>query len=168
MKVALTLLLIASELCNAAIIQGRVVSVADGDTITVLDAEKVQHKIRLSGIDAPEKLQAYGNRLKESLSDLVFDKAVIVETKKKDRYGRDVGKVLVNGVEVNLEQVQRGFAWHYKEYEREQSANDRKLYGAAEAAVREAGRGLWRDGNPTSPWDWRKSRRTHARDFGSY
>ena len=144
--------------CYAGTIDGCVVSVADGDTVTVLDSDKVQHKIRLSGIDAPEKAQAFGNRSKESLSDLVFSKAVTVVTEKKDRYGRDVGKVLINGVDANLEQVQRGFAWHYKAYEREQSANDRKLYDLAENEARAAKRGLWRDPAPIAPWDWRKVR----------
>ena len=142
--------------CYAGTIDGRVVSVADGDTVTVLDSDNVQHKIRLSGIDAPEKAQAFGNRSKESLSDLVFSKAVTVETEKKDRYGRDVGKVLVNGVDVNLLQVQRGFAWHYKEYEREQSAGDRKLYDLAESEARASGRGLWRDTEPSPPWEFRE------------
>ena len=144
--------------CHAGTIDGRVVSVADGDTITVLDNDKVQHKIRLGGIDAPEKSQAYGNRSKESLSDLVFSKAVTVETEKKDRYGRDVGKVLVSGVDANLLQVQRGFAWHYKAYQREQSANDRKLYDLAESEARAARRGLWADDVSVPPWDFRHNR----------
>lgn len=88
--------------------------IADGDTVTVLDSSNSQHKIRLAGIDAQEKKQAFGNRSKDSPSDLVFDKAVTEETGKKDRYGREVGKVLVNGIDVNLVQVTRGFAWHYK------------------------------------------------------
>ena len=145
--------------CHAGTINGRVVSVADGDTVTVLTADKVQHKIRLSGIDAPEKAQAFGHRSKESLSGLVYDKTVTVETEKKDRYGRDVGKMLVNGMDVNLEQVQRGFAWHYKEYEREQSSNDRKLYDLAERAARAARRGLWLDAEPLPPWEFRKTKR---------
>ena len=145
--------------CHAGTIEGRVVSVADGDTVTVLDAANVQHKIRLSGIDAPEKAQAFGNRSKESLSGMVFDKPVTVETEKKDRYGRAVGKVLINGMDVNLEQVQRGFAWHYKEYEREQSANDRKLYDFAEKEARTTRRGLWRDAEPLAPWEFRKAKR---------
>ena len=82
-----------------------------------------------------------------------------VETEKKDRYGRDVGKVLVNGMDVNLEQVPRGFAWHYKEYEREQSSNDRKLYNLAERAARAARRGLWLDAEPLPPWEFRKTKR---------
>ena len=101
----------------AATIEGRVVGVADGDTITVLDTGKVQHKIRLAGIDAPEKAQPYGQTSKRSLSDLVYGKTVTVDTDKTDRYGREVGKVLVDGVDTNLEQVRRGLAWHYKAYQ---------------------------------------------------
>ena len=103
-------LLLAALACTAATIEGRVVGVADGDTITVLDANAVQHKIRLAGIDAPEKKQPFGQRSKQSLSDLVFDKAVTVETNKRDKYRREVGKVLVGGVDANLEQVKRGMA----------------------------------------------------------
>jgi endonuclease YncB( thermonuclease family) len=110
---------------HADTLLGKVIHVADGDTITVLDANKVQHKIRLSGIDAPEKAQPFGDKAKQSLSDLVFGKPVSVETDKTDRYGREVGKVLVDSVDANLEQVRRGLAWHYKAYQREQRPKDR-------------------------------------------
>ncbi len=106
-QVITAMLLALACTANAETITGLVVGVADGDTITVLDADKVQHKIRLSGIDAPEKKQPFGNRSKESLSDLAFDKTVNVETSKRDRYGRQIGKVLVNGRDVNLVQVER-------------------------------------------------------------
>ncbi len=139
-------------------ITGRVVGVADGDTITVLDANKVQHKIRLSGIDAPEKKQAFGNRSKESLSALAFDKTVNVETDKRDRYGRQIGKVLVNGRDVNLVQVERGMAWFYRQYQREQSPNNRRLYDTAEDAARAGKRGLWRDADPVPPWEFRRNK----------
>ena len=140
---------------NAEIVTGRVVGVADGDTITVLDADKVQHKIRLAGIDAPEKKQPFGNRSKESLSELTFDKTVAVETTKRDRYGRQVGKVLINGRDVNLVQVERGMAWFYRQYQREQSPNDRKLYEAAEDSAKAGKRGLWLEANPVPPWEFR-------------
>lgn len=147
---------------NAETITGQVVGVADGDTITVLDADKVQHKIRLAGIDAPEKKQAFGNRSKESLSDLVFDKTVNVETDKRDRYGREIGKVLVNGQDVNLVQVERGMAWFHRQYQREQSPNDRKLYEAAEDAAKAGKRGLWRDTDPVPPWEFRQNKSKSA------
>lgn len=147
-------LLLAALTCNAATIDGKVVSVADGDTITVLDADKVQHKIRLTGIDAPEKSQPYGNRSKQSLSDLVFSRPVTVNSDKQDRYRRNVGKVLVNGVDANLEQIKRGMAWHYKAYEREQDALDRRAYSDAETEAKAARRGLWADAEPVPPWDF--------------
>ena len=153
-----TMLLALACTANAETITGLVVGVSDGDTITVLDADKVQHKIRLAGIDAPEKKQAFGNRSKESLSALAFDKTVNVETDKQDRYGRQVGKVLVNGQDVNLVQVERGMAWFYRQYQREQSPNDRRLYEAAEDAARVDKRGLWRDADPMPPWEFRHNK----------
>lgn len=157
-KALLCLVLALACTAYAETVTGRVVGVADGDTITVLDADKVQHKIRLAGIDAPEKKQAFGNRSKESLSDLVYDKTVNVETEKRDRYGRQVGKVLVNGQDVNLVQVERGMAWFYRQYQREQSPNDRRLYEAAEDAAKAGKRGLWRDAEPVPPWDFRHNK----------
>jgi endonuclease YncB( thermonuclease family) len=124
----------------------------------VLDATKTQHKIRLAGIDAPEKAQAFGQRSKESLSDLLFDQRVTVETSKRDRYGRSVGTVLVDGLDANLEQVKRGMAWHYKTYEREQSPQERQDYAKAEEVARAARVGLWKDAQPVPPWDFRHRR----------
>ncbi|MBS0454104.1 MAG: thermonuclease family protein [Proteobacteria bacterium] len=143
----------------AETLYGEVVGLADGDTVTVLDARKVQHRIRLAGIDAPEKKQAFGERSRQSLSDLVFGKRVTVEYAKTDRYGRIVGKVLADGRDVGLVQVQRGLAWHYKAYERDQSLPDRVTYARAQDAARDAHVGLWRDRHPTAPWDYRKCER---------
>lgn len=155
-------LLLATCAVHAETVIGRLVGVADGDTLTVLDADYVQHKIRLAGIDAPEKKQPFGNRSKQSLSDLAFDKMVTVETTKRDRYGRQIGKVLVNGRDVNLIQVEQGMAWFYREYQREQSRNDRKLYESAEDAAKAQRRGLWLDPEPVAPWDFRKNKRKNS------
>lgn len=155
MKLLLTVLALALSFPAWADFTGNVVGVADGDTITVLDAGKVQHKIRLTGIDAPEKKQPFGNRSKQSLSDMVFNKTVTVETDKRDRYGRELGKVLAGGKDANLEQVRAGMAWHYKAYERTQSATDRQAYTEAENEAKAAKRGLWVDAEPTQPWEWR-------------
>jgi len=138
---------------------GKVVGVADGDTITVLDSQQTQHKIRLMGIDCPEKAQPFGQNAKQSLSDLVFGRSVNVEWQKLDRYERIVGKVLVSGQDANLEQVRRGLAWHYKKYEREQEPLDRATYSQAEIEARMSNRGLWSDPSPIPPWDWRKSKK---------
>jgi len=151
-----TVLLLLS--CNlfAATLQGKVVSVADGDTITVLDEKKIQHKIRLQGIDAPERDQAYGQTSKQSLSQLVFAQEVTIEVTKKDKYGRTVGKVLLNHQDICLEQVKRGLAWHYKQYQVEQSKDDQFSYAEAELTAKNQLTGLWKDKNPTPPWDFRK------------
>ena len=89
---------------------GKVINVADGDTITILDDNNTQHKIRLTGIDAPEKRQAFGNVSKQSLVERVAGQSVAVEWVKVDRYGRQIGKVLLAGRDANLEQVKRGLA----------------------------------------------------------
>lgn len=144
---------------SADTLYGRVVGVSDGDTVTVLDSNRRQHKIRLMGIDAPEKKQAFGNRSKQSLSGLVFNKQVQVEYSKKDKYGRMVGKIIVDGVDANLEQVKSGMAWHYKQYQREQSEEDRLTYSAAENEARKDRRGLWQEDEPSPPWEYRKMTR---------
>lgn len=144
---------------NADTLTGRVVGIADGDTLALLDATNTQHKIRLSGIDSPEKGQPFGQVCKKSLSDLAYDRVVVVESNKLDRYGRVIGKVLVNGQDVNLEQVRRGCGWHYKKYQNEQILDDRLSYNAAEESARASRVGLWTDNEPMPPWDWRKARR---------
>lgn len=151
-------LLMAVSVASAAELSGRVVTVADGDTITILDAQKAQHRIRLAGIDAPEKGQPFGNRSRENLAERVFKRDVIVEWHKKDRYGRLVGVVLVDGHDVNLEQVRAGFAWWYREYAKEQKPEDRALYELAEKAAREGKLGLWADPRPKPPWEWRSKK----------
>lgn len=139
-------------------LSGRVVGISDGDTITVLDKANKQHKVRLAGIDAPENGQAFGSLAKESLSRLVFDKPVTVESHKVDRYGRLVGKVLAAGRDVNLDQVRAGFAWWYREYAKEQTPEDQKAYADAEEEARAFRRGLWRDARPIPPWEFRVPR----------
>ena len=109
---AFLVLLLAFRSAHAETLSGRVVRVTDGDTIVVLDADKVQRKIRLQGIDAPERRQAFGTKSKEHLSDLVAGKTVEVDYSKYDRYQRILGKVMVGGEDVNLEQVEDGMACH--------------------------------------------------------
>ncbi len=140
------------------LLEGRVVGVSDGDTLTVLDAQKQTHKIRLLGIDAPEKAQAFGQKSKESLSSLAFQKQVQVRSSKKDRYGRTVGQVFVGNVDVCLEQVKLGMAWHYKTYQREQTPEDRVRYDRAESLAREQRVGLWQDHSPIEPSVFRRQK----------
>ncbi len=133
----------------------RVVGVTDGDTVNVLDETRVQHKIRLAGIDAPEKAQPYGQRSKQHLAELVFGKEVVLDCGKRDRYKREICVVGLDGQDINLALVQTGFSWWYRQYAHEQTSAQRHDYAAAEAAAREARRGLWADDNPTPPWEWR-------------
>jgi endonuclease YncB( thermonuclease family) len=145
-------------------LSGRVVRIADGDTITVLDASNTQHRIRLQGIDAPESKQDFGTQSKKKLSGLIFGKDVEVVYEKTDQYGRLVGKILLEGRDINLEQVRSGMAWHYKEYEREQATEDRELYARAEDEARRARRGLWGDTNPVEPSEFRRAERQERKN----
>ncbi|MEY2619149.1 MAG: Thermonuclease precursor [Pseudomonadota bacterium] len=156
---AVTLAALAIAGAAADTLAGRVVGVSDGDTVTVLDANKRTHKIRLLGIDSPEKKQPFGERAKQSLSDLVYDKQVSVEGGKQDRYGRALGKIVLDGQDINLEQVRRGMAWHYKQYARDQSPQDRMAYAEAETAARQQRVGLWQDAQPVPPWSFRREGR---------
>lgn len=137
-------------------IAGKVVGISDGDTITILAPGDIQERIRLSGIDAPEKRQPYGQVSKQALSALAFGNPVSVEWRKRDRYGRIVGKATVSGVDIGLAQVESGMAWHYKEYEREQLPIDRVRYAEAELSARAERRGLWQDEIRVPPWQWRR------------
>ena len=143
-----------AAVAGAATLEGRVVKVADGDTITVLDAAKVQHKVRLDKIDAPEKKQAFGNAARKHLASFVADKSVKVDWSKKDRYGRVLGTVRGEGGEdLNLRMVKDGYAWHYKHYDQTPA------YAEAEREARTAKRGLWQEKNPVPPWEFRRQNR---------
>ena len=154
-----SLVLALSFPARADSLTGRVVRVADGDTITVLDANNQQHKLRLSGIDAPEIKQAYGQASRKHLSALVAGKTVLAEWYKRDKYGRTVAKVLLDGQDVCLEQIKAGMAWHYKKYQQEQTPQDRAIYAVAEDEARSARRGLWKEADPMPPWEWRAAKR---------
>ena len=133
-------------------VAGKVVAVAAGDTLTVLDADKVQHKVRLHGIDTPERKQSYGTKARQALADLVFGKQVIVDVVDRDRYKRLVGKVAVDGSDVNRKLVLDGFAWQYRQYDKSKAMAD------AQAEAQEAKRGLWADPDPPPPWEYRRKK----------
>ncbi len=127
--------------------------VSDGDTITVLHKGKGE-RIRLHGIDCPEKRQAFGKRAKQFTSNLVFAKTVTVQAVDRDRYGRTVAEVLLpDGRSLNRELVKAGFAWMYRRYTNDQSLSD------LEEEARVAGRGLWVDPHAVPPWEWRAMRK---------
>lgn len=138
---------------NAFDLTGEVVAIADGDTLTVLDEENNTHKIRLYGIDAPEKGQAFSQKSKEGLSNLCFRKIAELDIISTDRYGRSVAYVYCDAINVNYKQVYDGLAWIYTEYNKD---NNFIEYENSAKANR---RGLWADPNPVYPSKWRKEKR---------
>ena len=165
---AAALVLSLSGTASAAEMHGKVVAVADGDTLTVLDDAGTQHKVRLSGIDAPERRQPYGQRAKQHLAVLAHGKGVRVEWDKRDRYGRLVGRVLLAECprpecpytrDAGLEQIRAGLAWHYIEYSKEQPLAERWRYARVEREARARREGLWHEADPVPPWNYRRAGR---------
>lgn len=133
---------------------GKVVAITDGDTIRVMYKGQEQ-KIRLWGVDAPEKTQAYGTAARNFTGDMVFGKTVTVDVRDTDRYGRWVGWITApDGKVLNLELVQNGYAWWYRQYA--PYATD---LADAQDSAQNARRGLWKDKNPEAPWDYRRQER---------
>jgi micrococcal nuclease len=133
-------------------LEGRVVGVHDGDTLTLLLPEKKTIKIRLAQIDAPESKQAFGQVSRQSLAGMTFNKSVVIEKETTDRYGRTVGTVYVDGLDVNKEQVKNGMAWAYRKYLHDDSII------AMEESAKEGKLGLWADPNPVPPWQFRRAK----------
>jgi endonuclease YncB( thermonuclease family) len=132
---------------------GRVVGVSDGDTIKVMHNGRAE-KIRLNGIDCPEKTQPFGHKAKQFTSAMVFGKEVTVQVKDTDKYGRTVADVILpDGRSLNRELVAAGLAWWYRKYSKDESL--RQLEADAQAARR----GLWADPDPMPPWEWRHPRK---------
>jgi micrococcal nuclease len=130
-------------------VMGKVIRIADGDTFTMVFENGFDVRVRLNGIDSPEKKQAFSNRAKQTLSELIYDKEVKVFYENKDRYGRVLGDVFVNDLNVNREMVKRGMAWHYKQY------SDDETLARLEVEARNNKTGLWADPNPVAPWEFR-------------
>jgi endonuclease YncB( thermonuclease family) len=151
-RLLLPLLLLFTLSAQAKTLEGKVVKIADGDTLTLLTSINEQIKIRLAGIDTPERKQPFGNRAKQALSSLAFQKQALVEVETIDRYGRTVGVVFVDGQNINAELVKQGMAWVYREYNK-----DRALY-ELESKAKEKKLGLWLDKKPIPPWEWRRGR----------
>ena len=141
-------------LLSAQILMGKAVGIADGDTFTLLVNGNEQVKIRIDGIDAPEKKQDFGNRAKEYLSGMIWGKELTVTVTKKDRYGRSIGKISTPEIpDVGFEMIKAGFAWQYRDY------NNEKAYEDAESLARQNRKGLWLDNNPKRPQDYRKEKK---------
>ena len=151
---SLLYLFILIEVSVADTLSGKVISIADGDTVTIInDYQKT--KIRLAEIDTPEKHQPYGKKSKKALSDFIFNKEVEVEVVTIDRYGRTVGKIFLDNLNINREMVKAGHAWVYVKY-----AKDKTLF-ALEKNAKENQLGLWvlPEGERIPPWQWRKNKR---------
>lgn len=156
--VLLTLLFVVPAF--AAEFSGQVVGVIDGDTMDVLSNGKAK-RIRLNGIDCPEKGQAYGKKAKQAASDLAFGKDVIIQTRGKDKYGRTIGEVILeDGTNVNHELVKEGWCWWYRKY-----APGNTVLEGLEKNAREAKKGLWVDPAPVPPWVYRKAKRGQSLDL---
>jgi endonuclease YncB( thermonuclease family) len=160
----ISLVLFASTAINAGpLTPGLVVAISDGDTITLLTEDKRQIKIRLVGIDTPEKKQAFGTKARDHLASRIFKHDVEVDLRKQDQYGRHLGVIYIGGVDINQSMIQDGYAWFYKHYAKEQPKEEALRYAKAEADARSKQRGLWADPNPVPPWEFRKEAKEEAR-----
>jgi endonuclease YncB( thermonuclease family) len=133
-------------------LSGKVVSIADGDTFTMLVEGNKQVKIRLHGIDCPEKSQDFGQVAKKYLSDLVYNKTVRVREMDTDRYGRTIGMVMIDSVNVNEALLKAGLAWHYTRYDKNPK------WSVVEKKARAGKKGLWSKPDAVAPWEFRKSK----------
>jgi len=169
MRLLLLLLYILPLLVSAGTLEGRVVRIIDGETLVLLDANNTQHRVRLSGIDTPERGQPFGNRAKQNLSRLAGTQKARLDWYKKDRWKRLIGTVWVRSpdaqcqdgdcaktLDIGLAQLTQGLAWHYKRYAHEQLEEERERYSFAEYEARAKGAGLWVDPDPITPWEWRR------------
>ena len=144
----------------------KVQRVVDGDTVHVIDKAGKKFKVRLTGIDAPEKNQPYGLAATYKLTEILINKLVLLKSKPNngkpytvDRYKRVLAKIILDGKDINLSQVLTGYAWHFKRYQKQQSPSDRELYSEAEIDAKKNELGLWEEKNPIAPWKWRKMKK---------
>ena len=164
LAVALSLAACATAAEN---IDGRIIGVSDGDTITLLlvsGTTKTPRKIRISGIDAPEKAQAFGGVAKDAMSQMAYGSDATAECRTVDRYGRSICLVRVKGIDVGLRMIELGLAWHYKKNANMQPREESASHGMLENVSRAGKRGLWRDldmaAPPVPPWDWRRAKKS--------
>lgn len=135
-------------LLPCSLFAAQVIGIQDGDTLTLL-VDRVPLRIRLADIDAPEKKQAFGQRAKQSLSDMCFGKSATYRTQAIDKYGRTVARVTCAGIDANRAQVEHGMAWVYAKYNKDSSLP------SVQAGARSRRAGLWMDKNPIPPWEFR-------------
>lgn len=156
---ALFLLLLVQP-CHAAELAGRIIGIADGDTVTLLAPDNQQVRVRLASIDAPEKAQPFGKKSRQMLSALVFGQDVRIVYTDTDRYGRIVGHIYRVEQHINLLMVSSGGAWAYRKY----LGPDGDAFLDAEATARQNRLGLWalQDDQIMPPWEWRQRTRSKA------
>lgn len=148
------------QMVKGGVLQGQVVRVADGDTITLQDDDKREYKLRLAYIDAPEKAMPWGDEAKRHLAQLVEDKTVEARIDDVDAYGRGVARIFKDGKDVNYAQLSGGYAWHYSQYARKsQDDSDFSRYKSAQGKAQHSKTGLWRDASPIPPWEWRRAQK---------
>ena len=152
--------------CVRADFTAKVQRVVDGDTIHVVNKAGKKFKVRLTGIDAPEKNQPYGLASTYKLTEILVNKWVLLKSKPNngnlysiDRYNRVLAKVILDGRDINLAQVSNGYAWHFKRYQKQQSQLERELYSEAELNAKKNYLGLWGEKKPIAPWKWRKMKK---------
>jgi len=146
------------SLVQAVELRGRVIAVADGDTLTLLAADKLQYRITLAGIDAPELAQDFGQKSKASLSALALDQHGAAYCRAGDQYLRATCVVSIGGKDLGLAQVSAGMAWWYRPHAGEQAAQEQADYEQAEFNAKIRRLGFWSSKNPMPPWDWRRGR----------
>lgn len=146
----------ASAQATPHLLDARVLEVYDGDSLLVSDAGQRRYAVRIAGIDAPERHQAYADVSRLALRALLHGREVRIEPVKVDAYGRTVGRVFVAGRDAGLAQLRAGLAWHFARYDADLAAGAARRYARAERQARLAAIGLWRDPGPLAPWVYRK------------
>jgi endonuclease YncB( thermonuclease family) len=157
---ALVAVMLTSLNANAETLTGKIVRVSDGDTLVLRTNPPADYRIRIAGIDAPEKGQAFGRRSQQSLAKLVLNRQAMLDCFKIDQFRRRICRVVVDGIDVALEQVRLGNAWWFRRFASEQTSVERSAFERAETEARRRRLGLWGEANPIAPWDWRASKKS--------
>lgn len=153
-KLLLLVFLFSPILLSAHTLKGKIIRVSDGDTVVVLDSNNTQHRVRLDGIDCPEKGQPFGTKATNFVKELTSQSEyVVVEWEKKDRYGRILGVLYVGDINVNEKLLENGLAWHYKHFNKDQKLAD------LEQQAKDKKLNIWSEKNPIEPYQWRKGKR---------
>ena len=147
---------------RAGVLSGRIASIADGDSFTLIADDGRRIGVRLGGIDAPEKGQPHADRARDNLARLLARGALEIEPIKTDPFGRQVARVRARGEDVALSQIESGLAWHFVRYAADQLPDERERYAGAQREAQQAARGLWADADPVAPWVYRQRKRANG------